>query len=136
MLGGAQLCSMPGTYYWTAHQTSTRQAGVQKKETLVAGSELFVHTPGTVMNRAPSVFRAPLKTLNTACMHGPGPWAFTISLPVLHGDSNHSTTVLGHRTTCASHAARWLLRRVALLWMQLPRSCLSRRLITRRHCGF
>lgn len=64
---GGVLCSMPGTYSWSAHQTSARQAGVQKKEKLAAGSELFVHTPGITMNRAPSVFRAPLKPFDATC---------------------------------------------------------------------
>jgi hypothetical protein len=65
-LGGV-LCSMPGTYSYSAHQMCASQAGVQKKETLAARSELFVHTLGSAMNRALSVFRAPLKPLSATC---------------------------------------------------------------------
>jgi hypothetical protein len=64
------------------------QAGVQKKETLAAGSELFVHTPGAATNRALSVFRAPWMPLSN--MHSTVlDLAFTKSLRVLHGDGNH-----------------------------------------------
>jgi hypothetical protein len=63
------------------------QAGVQKKETLAAGSELFVHIPGAATNRALSVFRAPLMPLSN--MHSTVlDLAFTKSLRVLLGDGN------------------------------------------------
>jgi hypothetical protein len=48
---------MPGTYNWSAHQTSAGLAGVQKKEKQAAGSERFVHTPGRCHEPCP--FRLP-----------------------------------------------------------------------------
>jgi len=64
------------------------QARVQEKETLAAGSELFVHTPGAATNRALSVFRAPLMPLSN--MHSTVlDLAFTRSLRVLLGVGNH-----------------------------------------------
>lgn len=104
-----EFCSMPGTYNWSAHQTSAGLAGVQKKEKQAAGRELFLHTLGECHEPCP--FRLPRTPEGSQRnMHSTALGLGRSSYPCVCSTATAilSKQTLEHSTISEPNTARWL----------------------------